>query len=170
MRRSAGSEAGFTLIELMIVVAIIGILAMIAIPNFLRAMNQAKFTNCLQSMSGLKVAEEMYITDNSTYAPSGTGAAGLARLAMYMMPGCTAENSVALVCGGGLATRLRRNCPNAAGTGTSITLVSMASGYDYEILGTAGDRFKAKICMGPKGVLPISYKTVTPSGPAMTCP
>jgi prepilin-type N-terminal cleavage/methylation domain-containing protein len=51
-----GAYYGFTLVEIMIVVSIIGLLAMIAIPNFRRAREKSQLTMCL---SGLKVYQEV---------------------------------------------------------------------------------------------------------------
>ncbi len=57
----------FTLIELLIVVAIIGILAAIAVPNFLNARVRAKVAKVDSDMNALSKALEMYMLDNNSY-------------------------------------------------------------------------------------------------------
>ena len=53
--------SGFTLIELMIVIAIIGILAAIAIPNYQNYTNKAKFSEVIQATAPYKLAVEVCV-------------------------------------------------------------------------------------------------------------
>lgn len=61
---------GFTLIELMIVVAIIGILAAIAIPNFMAYQCKAKTTEAKSILGNLRTLQETYFAEESKYANS----------------------------------------------------------------------------------------------------
>lgn len=72
MKRQTGiTKQAFTLIELLIVVAIIAILAAIAVPNFLEAQTRAKVARASNDMRALVTSLEAYCVDYSTYAPVG---------------------------------------------------------------------------------------------------
>jgi type IV pilus assembly protein PilA len=58
---------GFTLIELMIVVAIIGILAAIAIPNFLNYQRRARSSEARVNLGGIRTSEVAFLAENGCY-------------------------------------------------------------------------------------------------------
>jgi type IV pilus assembly protein PilA len=65
------SQKGFTLIELMIVVVIIGILAALAIPRFMRATTKAKQSEAKSILKQIYVMEHAYRQEKDTYACNG---------------------------------------------------------------------------------------------------
>ena len=68
---------GFTLIELMIVVAIIGILAAIAIPNFVKFQCRSKQSEAKGNLKALYVAEESYRAEADTYVSCDAANCGI---------------------------------------------------------------------------------------------
>jgi type IV pilus assembly protein PilA len=76
MKKMLKNKKGFTLIELMIVVAIIGILAAIAIPNFMNYQCKAKQSEAKTTLGNVRVAQEAYLAEWDTYS-TDTGALGV---------------------------------------------------------------------------------------------
>jgi len=82
IHKMQGNKKGFTLIELMIVVAILGILAAIAIPNFMRFQAKSKQSEAKTNLGAIGTTAESYRSENDTYiianisdlgwAPQGT--------------------------------------------------------------------------------------------------
>lgn len=73
MDNKMSAERGFTLIEMMVVVAIIAVLVAILVPNFIRARSQAQTAACQSNLKEIATAAELYYTDNSTYPGDGSG-------------------------------------------------------------------------------------------------
>ncbi len=67
IKHIALNERAFTLIELLIVVAIIGILAAIAVPNFMNARIRAKISQAYSDIRTLAMAHEQFYLDRNTY-------------------------------------------------------------------------------------------------------
>ena len=86
------NTAGFTLVEIMIVVAIIGLLAAIAVPNFAQARTNARRSTCINNMRLIDAAKEQYALENNKDTAT-TPAAG--DLTPYLkgnaMPTCSAQ-------------------------------------------------------------------------------
>jgi type IV pilus assembly protein PilA len=77
MRKLHTRNGGFTLIELMIVVAIIGILAAIAIPNFLRFQLRSRVGEGKTNIAAIRTAEESYAAEYATYVGAAAAPGGI---------------------------------------------------------------------------------------------
>jgi type IV pilus assembly protein PilA len=76
-RMQHSKQQGFTLIELMIVVAIIGILAAVAIPAYQTYTLKAKFTEVVLATAGLKTQVELCAQDTGAVADCDAGKSGI---------------------------------------------------------------------------------------------
>lgn len=65
------NDKGFTLIELMVVVAVIAILAAIAIPSYLGIQKRAARSEAKSKLEAISVALEGYMAENNDYGPAG---------------------------------------------------------------------------------------------------
>ncbi|MGI9121884.1 MAG: type IV pilin protein [Rubrobacter sp.] len=65
-------EGGFTLVELMAVVVIIGILAAIAIPNYIGQQDKAKDAAAMAQLRTAATSQQLYYVDQNAYAGSTT--------------------------------------------------------------------------------------------------
>ncbi|MCC6543425.1 MAG: prepilin-type N-terminal cleavage/methylation domain-containing protein [Nitrospirae bacterium] len=118
-------EKGFTLIELMIVVAILGILAAIAIPNFMRFQAKSKQSEAKTNLGGIGTTAEAWRTENDTYiataaqlgwAPQGATRYGYSYNALLLAANTTAGNCAT------------SGAANAAAVAAAATFIAVADG------------------------------------------
>ena len=122
---------GFTMIEVMIVVAIVAVLAAIAIPNYSDYVKRSKIVEATSALSDLRVRYEQYFLDNRTYAGGCTGAGNIKATVQ------ATTKSFTITCADTAATYSGNAAGNAA---------QGMSGFSYDI-----DQTNAKKSTGPTG-------------------
>ena len=88
------NSAGFTLTEIMIVVAIIGLLAAVAVPNFMRARVAARTNACVNNLRLIQAAKDQYSIENNeadTLTPSASDVSPYFRATPLMSNGLPKE-------------------------------------------------------------------------------
>ena len=99
-RNYAFRRAGFTLVEIMIVVAIIGLLAAIAIPNFIKARATSQQNACINNLRQIDAAINEWALENgqnngATVTSVGTVSAYIKLNASNLVPSCPASGTYA---------------------------------------------------------------------------
>jgi len=77
MFHDRGSVRGFTLMELMIVVAVVALLAAVALPSYQGSVRKARRTEAKASLSAAAQMMERYLTEKGTYATAALGSGGV---------------------------------------------------------------------------------------------
>lgn len=96
VRRSLRGQAGFTLIELAIAVAIVALLASIALPGFLDSLRKSRRSEAFAALTAVQQAQERWRANNATYSADLTG--------QLQLPAVTAKGNYAIAITAATAT------------------------------------------------------------------
>lgn len=137
-------QKGFTLIELMIVVAIIGILAAVAIPAYGDYTKKAKFTEVVQATQAIKTGVETCSADMGSLLVCSAGTNGVPPAI-----GTVGTASATAALGKYVAYAGTATSPAATATTISIQAAAVTSGAN---VGMAGETYQLDGVVGANGI------------------
>jgi type IV pilus assembly protein PilE len=138
---SRSRAAGFTLIELMIAVAIMGILVAAAYPLYTEYVQRSRITEATSVMNDMRVRMEQFFQDNRTYANGG---------ACGVIPPIAnpSEDSFQVVCGGANANGYTLNANGNAAKGMGA--------FQYQLVVNAGGVTRSTVSVPATWALPAT--------------
>jgi prepilin-type N-terminal cleavage/methylation domain-containing protein len=113
MKINTSRKAGFTLVEIMIVVAIIGLLAAIAIPNFVKARNTSQSNACVNNMRQIDSGIQQWALENGKKDADPVTTGDVAPYIKAGFPVCP-SGQTAYTLGGTVGSTPSVTCANAA--------------------------------------------------------
>ena len=147
-----GEQAGFTLIELMIVIAIIGILAAIALPAYQDYVSRAQMTEALTLSSGLKSSVSETFAQNGTCPVNGSAGIALATNIKGKFVTSVTTGGAATATGGCTIIALINNsntAPGLQGKTLTLTLSNADKGSNvWTCTSTALQKHAPRACTG----------------------
>jgi|SaaInl8_200m_RNA_FD_contig_21_3859516_length_1093_multi_10_in_0_out_0_1 general secretion pathway protein G len=122
-------KEGFTLVELLIVVIILGILAAVVIPQFGTASSEAKESALMTNLAAIRGAVELYkVQHNETWPGTISGTASWANFGTHMTSQTNVSGGTGTDYGPYLRTGVPRNPINGFATGTVGTIPGTPDG------------------------------------------
>ena len=149
-------QQGFTLIELMIVIAIIGILAAIAIPQYQTYVSKSQVTRAMGEAGAMKTAIETCLLDGKTVIGTGAGQCDPQASGSNILNGATqgaviplntGVPQVALLAGASTITATFGNGASAALATTTVVWTRTAATGSWVCTSTAPANFRAAGCL-----------------------
>lgn len=104
-RTQLKTVTGFTLIELMIVVALVGILLTIAVPSYQDYVRRGKIGEATSELAAFRARQEQFFQDNRTYVSGGTTCGGALPVAKYFTYTCAGTATTYTGTAAGIATQ-----------------------------------------------------------------
>ena len=141
------SQKGFTLIELMIVVAIIGVLAAVAVPAYNDYIQRAQASEAFSEIGGMKTAISMFAQENGTYPIAADIATGIGG------PVTGKYSSAATTPGSGVIIVTMSEAAGADVSGKTVTFtppatIAGAASFAFACTTTAKQKYVPKTCVG----------------------